>query len=110
MGRNKRIPVVKNRIDAKRRKQKSSKAAQVWLVVLVLAFMLLHVWLKVQTNLRKAQIRDLETRLAREKVETDKLQAEVEQLSNFGRIYRIAQEELGLVFIPNEDIVEIQEE
>lgn len=109
MGRNKRIPVVKNRIDAKRKK-KSSKAAQLWIIVLVLVFMLLHVWLKVQTNLQRTQIQELEKRLAREKVETEKLQAEVEQLSNFGRIYRIAQEELGLVFIPNEDIIEIPQE
>jgi len=109
VGRNKRIPVVKNRIDAKRKK-KSSKAAQLWIIVLVLVFMLLHVWLKVQTNLQRTQIQELEKRLAREKVETEKLQAEVEQLSNFGRIYRIAQEELGLVFIPNEDIIEIPQE
>lgn len=106
MGRNKRIPLVKNRIDAKHAR-KSSKSMQTWTIILILAFMLLHVWLRVQTNIKKAEIRQLENELKHAQNETEKLQAEVERLSNFSRINKIAREELGLVFIPNEDVIEI---
>ncbi len=88
--------------------QKSSSVLG-WLiwVVAVFALMLIFVWLKVETNLTLAHIRILEVQLNENIHENEKLRAEVVRLTSFGRIRRIAQSELGLTFVPSEQIVEI---
>lgn len=71
--------------------------------------MMFYVWLKVQTNLLSAEIQHLKIKQNHLVVENEKLKAEVARLSSFGRIQEIAQQKLGLVFLPKEDIIEIEE-
>lgn len=106
MGKTRKIPVVKNRVNIDKRKPKSG-FVQAVVICVVLVGMLLFVWLKVQTNLLLAQIQVLETELNRGAMEQEKLQAEVVRLSSFGRIQKIAQDELGLDFLSHEQIIEI---
>lgn len=105
MARSKKIPVIKNRVVLKE-KRKRSVWPQIGVVVLAFVMMLLFVWLKIQTNLRLAQIQKLETFLAQSLKENEKLRTEKLKLSSFGRIHKIAQE-LGLEFLGSADIVQI---
>lgn len=105
MAKTKKIPVIKNRVVLKKKK-KRSVWPQVRVLILTFAMMLLFVWLKIQTNLKLAEIQRLETVLAQNLAENKKLKTEKIRLSSFGRIHKIAQE-LGLEFLASEDIVQI---
>ncbi len=76
------------------------------MLALVFAFMLMFVWLKIQTNLKLAEIQELETALIQNLAENEKLKTEKIKLSRFGRIHKIAKE-LGLEFLASENIVQI---
>ena len=78
-----------------------------WLILAAFALMVGYVWMKVQINLQLAEIRRLEDLKRRYEIENNKLQAEKIRLSNFGSIKEYAEKELGLVFIPDEEIVKI---
>lgn len=108
MAKAKRIPVIKNRVVLKD-KRKRSVWPQVGALILTFAMMLLFVWLKIQINLRLAEIQRLETVLEQCQAENEKLKAEKIRLSSFGRIHKIAQE-LGLEFVASEDIVSISKQ
>ena len=105
MAKTKKIPVIKNRVVL-RKKKKRSAWPQVGILILTFAIMLLFVWLKIQTNLKLAEIQRLETVLKQNLAENKKLKAEKIRLSSFGRIHKIAKE-LGLEFLESEDIVQI---
>lgn len=106
MRKTRKIPVVKNRVNINNRNRKSG-FVQAVVICAVFIGMLLFVWLKVQSNLLLAEIQVLETDLNRGEIEKEQLQAEVVRLSSFGRIQKIAQEELGLDFLSHEQIIEI---
>ncbi|MFQ5824419.1 MAG: cell division protein FtsL [bacterium] len=78
------------------------------IVLLGFFLMIFYVWLKVQTNFVSAEIQQLKMKRNRLLVENEELKAEVARLSSFSRIREIAQKNLYLVFIPNEDIIEIE--
>ncbi len=105
MAKTKKIPVIKNRVVLKK-KGKRAVWPQVGVLVLVFAFMLMFVWLKIQTNLKLAEIQELETALIQNLAENEKLKTEKIKLSRFGRIHKIAKE-LGLEFLASENIVQI---
>lgn len=109
MGNSQRIPLIKSRIVTTKPK-KSSNRFPVTVIVLSFALMISYVWLKVQTNLLLSTIQDFEIELKQNQTENEKLQAEIIKYSRFGRINKIAQEELGLVFLPNENFIEISPE
>lgn len=69
--------------------------------------MIFYVWLKVQINLELAEIQLLEQTIRQQKRENDRLQAEYIKLSSFDRIHKIAQEDLGLIFLDSEAFHEI---
>jgi cell division protein FtsL len=97
----------------KRHKRKSkNRSGAIFLVIVLLGFflMIFYVSLKVETNSLSAEIQQLRVAQNRLLVENEELRAEVATLSSFGRIQKIAQEKLGLVFLPNEDVVEIEED
>lgn len=101
----KKIPVIKNRVVIQEQRKRSF--VRITAVGVILAIMLIYVWLKIQTNSYLGKIQLLNKELSRKTVENEKLQGAVGRLSNFGRINKIAQEELGLTFLDNEDIIEI---
>ncbi len=105
MAKTRKIPVIKNRVVL-RKKKKRSVWPQVRVLILTFAMMLLFVWLKIQTNLKLAEIQRLEAVLAQNLAENKKLKTKQIRLSSFGRIYKIAQG-LGLEFLAREDIVQI---
>jgi len=77
------------------------------IVVMGLLFMLFYVWLRLQTELVSAEIRDLKIQESHLIMKNEKLKAEVVRLSSFGRIQKIAKEKLHLVFLDPEVIIEI---
>ena len=104
-----RIPVLKNRGVTVTRGKKSKKGFLQFAVILSLfILMLTFVWLKVETNLTLSEIQNLEEKLHENTIQNEKLRAEVVRLSNFSRIQKIAQMKLGLDFIRDENIIEIQ--
>ena len=105
MAKTKKIPVIKNRVVLKKKK-KRSVWPQVRVLILTFVMMMLFVWLKIQTNLKLAEIQRLETILAQNLTEKKKLKTEKIRLSSFGRIHKIAQD-LGLEFLASEDIIQI---
>ena len=105
MAKTKKIPVIKNRVVLKQ-KNKRSVWPQVRILILTFAIMLLFVWIKIETNLKLAEIQRLETVLAQNLAENKKLKTEKIRLSSFGRIHKLAQN-LGLEFLASEDIVQI---
>jgi cell division protein FtsL len=72
--------------------------------------MLFYVWLRVETGLVSAELRELKLKENRLTAENEELRADVARLSSFERIQRIAQEELGLVFLPRKDVIELAKE
>ncbi len=82
----------------------------VWWILCAFALMVGYVWMKVQINLQLAEIQRLEDLNRRYEIEINKLEAERIRLANIGRIQKIAQEELGLVFATNENVIEIPEQ
>ena len=107
MAKTKKIPVIKNRVVLKK-KGKRSVWPQVGVLILVFAFMLMFVWLKIQINSKVAEIQRLETVLNDSLAENEKLRTERTSLSDFGRIHKIAQE-LGLEFLTSKNIVQISQ-
>ena len=107
MGSYKKIPVVTNKLRAKK-KQKTGRLANFKWVGIILAIFLSYMWVSVKTNSFKKEIGVLEKELKIKIGENQELRGTVEQLSDFGRINKIAQKELGLIFLSNEDIVEIK--
>ncbi|MFQ5771217.1 MAG: hypothetical protein ACE5HX_11815 [bacterium] len=105
----KRIPVVKSRIVAHRAKRHPRRTL-LGLIIFGLVIMLFYVWLKVQINLLLAENRMLEVEHRHYMVENEKLRGEVTRLSSFARIHKIAQEDLDMIFIAQEDIHEIPNE
>ena len=106
MAKTKKIPVIKNRGIVLKKKKKRSVWPQVRILILTFAIMLLFAWLKIQTNLKLAEIQKLETVLAQNLAENEKIKTEKNRLSSFGRIHKIAKE-LGLEFLASENIVQI---
>lgn len=96
--------------SVRRKSNRLSSLALVGGVFLVFLLMILYVWLKVESDLLSAELRNLKIQESHLLVENENLKAEVARLSSFGRIQKIAQEILGLVFLPNEDIIEISEQ
>ena len=106
MAKTKKIPVIKNRGVVLKKKKKRSVWPQVGILILTFVIMLMFVWLKIQTNLKLAEIQRLETVLKQNLAENKKLITEKTRLSDLGRIHKIAKE-LGLEFLENENIVQI---
>lgn len=109
MGKTRRIPVVKNRVVLKKKRKKHPVWRLVGALVLIFALMLIFVWLKIQTNLKIAEIRNLKLALKSNLDENKKLEIEKIRLSTRSRIQNIAVEELGLEVIPDEKIIEISQ-
>lgn len=107
MSKYKRIPVIRSQGVVLKEEKESSVGKKVGWLILLFTIMLAHVWLSVETNSTMANIRTLESQRDENIHENDKLRAEVVRLSSFGRIQQIAQKKLGLIFIPNDQIVEI---
>lgn len=84
-----------------------SKIRLFWWIVGAFLLMVGYVWMKVHINLQLAEISRLEELKRRYEIENSKLEAERIRLANIGRIQKIAEEELGLVFVSNEDVIEI---
>lgn len=106
MNRSHNSPFFRRRGSAAPRKS-HKKNRIFWWILAAFALMVGYVWMKVQINQQLAEIRRLEDLKRRYEIENNKLEAEKIRLSNFGRIQKIAEEELGLVFVPDEEIVKI---
>ncbi|NIR49471.1 cell division protein FtsL [candidate division KSB1 bacterium] len=105
--RSKKIPVVKSRVEIKESRS-HSRLVIFTLIVVSLLLMLFYIWLKFEMNLLLGDIQRLERENKRILDENDQLQAEVVRLSSYGRIRKIATGQLELVFIPHDDIIEVQ--
>jgi cell division protein FtsL len=90
------------------KKSRTSNRLVLW-ILCAFALMVGYIWMKVQINLQLAEIQRLEDLNRRYEIEINKLEAEHIRLANIGRIQKIAQEELGLVFATHEDVIEIPE-
>lgn len=107
MAKTKKIPVVKSHIVARRPKRKSRPFLYT-AIVFTFALLLFHIWLQVKINSCLTELQELERENKRILEENDELQAEVVELSGYGRVHKIAQQ-IGLVFIPHEDILQLPE-
>ncbi len=72
---------------------------------ILLAFALLLIWERVTVNELAAKIAALEAQRNQLADLNGKLRVQVEQLSGFGRISRLATQRLGLVTVPHQVIV-----
>ena len=73
--------------------------------VVLLFFALLLIWERVKVNELAAQIAVLEAQRNQLADQNGKLRIQLEQLSGFGRISRLATQRLGLVMAPQQVIV-----
>ncbi len=106
MARYKKIPVVKSRVVITKKKG-HPKLTLFAIILSGCAIMIFYIWLKVQINLQLTEIQQLELRYRQQMLENEKSHAEVIRLSSYARIHEIAQENLGLVFLAQEDIHEV---
>jgi len=106
MSARKKIPVLKNRLPVlpKNKNHSGLRAAYIILVFLVMLF---FVWLRVQTNQILTEIKSLEDNLRKIQNMNSHLETEVKSLSDYNRIADIAQNELGMVRVPNEKIIKV---
>lgn len=101
------IPVVRNRIVLREPRPRTRLYLFTATAVLLIV-MLFYIWLQVQINVRLREISRLEQQNRVVQEEIQKLEAEVVELSSYGRIHQIA-EKLGLEPVPNEKIVRLGE-
>ena len=78
-----------------------------WWILAGFVLLVGYVWMKVQINLQLAEVQRLEALKRRYVMEQHKLEAEKIGLDNIGRIQKLAKEELGMVFLPDEKIIKI---
>ncbi len=76
---------------------------------ILLGFALLLIWERVKVNELAAEIAALEAQCNQLVDQNGKLRIQLEQLSGFGRISRLASQRLGLVAVPQQTIV-VEEE
>ncbi len=111
MGKNLRIPLARNAnivLGSTRHSQPERLSAGLMGFVMALFLVMLSfVWLNVAVNNCLRTIGAIEQSLQHSKALNEKLRAEATRLSSFGRIQRIAHEELGLDFLPQQDIIEV---
>lgn len=103
------IPVIRRKITAST-VARQSNVNLLSIIALVFAILVLFVWLKVKTNQLLLEIREMEDQLGKAKIENQKLQAEVVELSSFRRIPKIAQTQLNMDFAGRGDIIKIKKE
>lgn len=113
MARQIKIPVIKNQGlilgTTKRRKRRPFAGLKVLSGVAVIsALMLSFVWLKLETHKMLTQNRNLGLTLGQIRSENQKLLAEIETLKSIGNIQHIAESQLGLIFLPHENLIKIQ--
>ncbi|MFQ5640315.1 MAG: hypothetical protein ACE5IR_20230 [bacterium] len=107
MGATKRIPVIKPQVVISK-KNRRSKLFLFTAFITGLALLLFHVWLRVQINTALTEIRQLQEENDKIAVEIDALNVKVIKLSDYGRIYKLAEEQLGLVFVHDENKFQVQ--
>jgi cell division protein FtsL len=88
-------------------KRSRAKNRLFWWILGAFLLMVGYIWMKVQINLQLAEVQHLEELKRRYEIENNKLEAERVRLANIGRIQKIAEEELGLVFVKDENVIEI---
>lgn len=103
------IPVIRKKVNTDSNVRKSP-ASWLGLIACAFAILVLFVWVKVRTNQLKLEIRELEDRLNKGKIENQELQAEVIELSSFRRIPKIAQTYLNMDFADRGDIIKIKKD
>ena len=103
----KKIPLVKNIVDPKAIRRNKDFHLMIGIVVIMI-LMIFYIWMQIKVDDTLRENLKSETDLGQLRMENQELQAEVIRLSEFGRITRIAREELGMVMLQNENIENIQ--
>ncbi|MBN1353002.1 cell division protein FtsL [candidate division KSB1 bacterium] len=76
-------------------------------IVMILAVgMLFQVWLKVKIRLIASEIENLKKNVVTLREDTNRLQTRAINLSSYERITRLAQNELGMIFVKQEVLTE----
>ncbi|MCG8608504.1 cell division protein FtsL [bacterium] len=101
--RNKRIPLVKNRIDPAASKGGISLGV-LTLMTTALALMTFYVWMQIKISDILIENLYLEAEARKLRIEKQKLESEEVRLSKFDRIQNLAVEKLGMVAIPHEEV------
>ena len=103
----KKIPLVKNIVDPKASRRKKDFHMMIGIVG-VMIMMIFYIWMQIKSDDTLRENLKLEADLRKLRMENQERQAEVIRLSEFGRITRIARDELGMVMLQNENIEIIQ--